>query len=466
MMKAIYTSRPLAVGVLGVVLCCWASQVQALGDGSARAMAMGQAYTALARDGESPFWNPANLSLGAAPRFTWDAFGLGGLFMIENNSFSVATYNKHFTDSQHFITLEDKRQLLRDIPASGLQVNADMAPYGALLVPVNGGVTFDLPEGMRGAVTLGLTAGAEGATPKDMAELALFGNQFDRQYDIADWDGQLWAVGSLNLAVARPWMPAAARPHFDAFFVGATAKITGGVLGETFNSDGGFLSRVDGADLELHALSQIGGGWGMGVDLGVAGKLKDGQTTVSAGLINFFDFMVWGIRARQDSLFMVARDLRVTRAFKDEVQSIEDVLENEDIDGDGDKDFHKQIGSATFYRSMPAQLRLGATRRLSPKLLVAGNWDQAFSNGFGIRTTPRLSAGAEYHLVDWLATRFGLSLGGRVRGASIGFGVGPFDFNRVRLQVLDVALVSRGGFVPGLAKGTAIAVELFHLSMR
>jgi hypothetical protein len=142
------------------------------------------------------------------------------------------------------------------------------------------------------------------------------------------------------------------------------------------------------------------------------------------------------------------------------------VLENSDVDGDGDIDYNQKIGEKSFSRSLPAVLRLGASYQVQPKLLVLGNWDQAFTSGFGSKTTPRISAGLEYHLVDWFPTRFGMSLGGRGSSSSIGFALGPFTMSHVQFKLLDLALVSRGGLVPGVSKGMAFAVELFQLNLQ
>ena len=156
----------------------------------------------------------------------------------------------------------------------------------------------------------------------------------------------------------------------------------------------------------------------------------------------------------------------MTRFTDPERRNIEDILDNEDVDGDGDVDFHKKIGEESFSRSLPALLRVGVAHELTDRLTVAGNYDQAFTEGFGLRTTPRLSAGAEYRLVNWFPTRFGLSVGGR-RGAStaIGFAFGPFELPHLQISLLDLALVTRGGFFPGIAKGTAISVQFFRLSL-
>lgn len=436
-----------------------------MGDTTPRAMSLGQSYTALARGPESVFWNPANLALSGSPKFAWQVIDLGFTLVAENNSFSVQTYNDNFTEKDHFIDVDDKNELLGDIEGSGLKMNLDIDPYISMLVPINGGVAFSLPKDIHSAITLGLTAGFEGEVPKDMFELMLFGNEFDKQYDIAKWDGSGWAVGSFNWAFAKAVMPVQLKEYLSEFTVGGTLKIIGGAYGEVLRSDGGFITRIEGADLDAQVLTQVGGGTGFGLDLGVAGVTKDRKTTVSVALLNFFDTISWSQEVRQDSLFASASNLRGTRMLDEDVKSVEDVLDNEK-DEDGDVVFHEKTSEESFSRSMPAILRLGAAHRLQPRLTVVANYDQAFSDGFGIASTPRLSGGVEYRLVPWFPTRFGLTLGGRSNGSSVGFAFGPFDLSHVRLEALDLALVTRGGLFPGVSKGTALSINFFKLELR
>ena len=440
-------------------------------DTQPRAMGLAQSYTALARGPEAVFWNPANLGLRDNPKFSWDLLNFGVALVAENNSFSVQTYNDNFTEEDHFINEADKRDLLGDIEADGFKINVDADLYAALLLPLNGGVSFGLPWDIRSAVVVGNTNGFEGKVPKDMFDLMLFGNDFNRPYDIAEWDGSGWGVVSLNWAGAKPWMPVQLKPYLDEFTVGATLKFTSGGYGEVKRSDGGFESSFPdaahptadvGTDLDMYATTQFGGGIGFGLDLGVAGVTKDRKATFSVGLLNFLDTMSWSIEARQDSAFATAEDLLVTRLV--DVKEIEEVLDNP-VDEDGEVIFHEKQGENSFSRSVPAMLRVGGAYQLRPELTLVGNWDQAFSEGMGIRTTPRISAGVEYHLVPWFPTRFGLSAGGRGPSSAVGFGFGPFSFSHVQLEFMDIGLASRGGFLPGVSKGLAFSIMFFKLNI-
>ena len=236
--------------------------VYGLNDTSPRARGMAQSYTALARGPDAVFWNPANLALSGGPGFSWDVLGLGVGLVAENNSFSVQTYNDNFTDGR-FIEPSEKDALLADVKGTGLKANFDIDLFASALIPLNGGgVTFKMPWGIHSAVVPGVAMGFEGEVPKDIFDLMLFGNDFNRSYDIAKWDGSGWVVGSLNWAGAKPWMPAQLDPYLSEFTVGATLKILGGVYGEVRRSSGGFASYFDhptepvGTDLDAFLITQ------------------------------------------------------------------------------------------------------------------------------------------------------------------------------------------------------------------
>ena len=462
----------------GVVPVCWREvvtavvlilsldgAVHALSDTEPRALALGQAYTALARGPEAVFWNPANLALGGEPKLKWELLGAGLSLITENNSFSVRAYNGNFTDDTHRIGIAEKKELLRDIPRDGLRFNADLVPFLSAGLPVNGGISFPLGNGIQAAITTNVAIGVEGEMPKDMFELMLFGNEFDRSYEIASWDGSSWLVGGVNFAGAKPWMPDRLAAHLREFSVGGTLKVSGGAYGEITKSDGGMISRIQGTDLEGFALVRSSRGIGFGVDFGVAGVSGDGRTTFSAGMLNLVDFISWSIGSRQDSVYARATRLRVTRFLDPDQVRMRDVLENEDTDGDGDPDFRAKLGEDGFSRSLPAMLRAGIAHRPMPHMTVVGNYDQAFSSGFGISPMPKISTGAEYRLVAWFPTRIGLSIGGRSSSTGVGFAFGPFNVGHAQFEFFDLALVTRGGLLPGFSKGSAMSVMFFRFNL-
>ena len=454
------------------------------GDASPRAIALGQAYTALARGPEAVFWNPANLALAGSRKFSYDLLGAGLCVAAENNSLSVAAYNAHFTDanasvspngSPYYISPAAKEKLFADIPDAGLRLNGHVEPTVVAGLPLNGGIAFAIGK-VRSAIAVGFTSGVESEIPKDVLELFFFGNEFaeDRLaagksegYDISDWNGSGWAVGTLNVAAARPALPARLAPYLSEFTVGSTLKLSLGTYGEIIESGGtGLVARVGGAEADAWLIAQYAQmGLGVGLDVGLAGRSKSRKTTFSLSVLNLLDTFSWSRGVRQDSIFLAANQLRISRFLDADSRSIEDVFDNPDFDGDGDPDFTKQVGQKPFSRSLPAVLRLGVAYQAMPQLTVVGNWDQAFSSAFGMRTRPRLAGGVEYWLADWLPARIGLSLGGRSSSSAIGFAFGPFVLSSMQIRFLETSFATRGGLFPSMAKGTAISVMFFRLSL-
>ena len=436
----------------------------AVGDSSPRAIALGRSYTALARGPEAAFWNPANLALRASPDFRWEMLAAGIGLVAENNAFSVKAYNDHFTDDEHILTDRDKQDLLAEVPGDGLRFNMDLMPSVIAGLPVNGGVAFPMPWGIHAAVTTGLAAGVEGELPKDIFDLMFYGNEFDRPYDVSDWDGSGWAVASLNWSGARPWLPPGMEPFLGELSFGLTLKLLGGGYGEIVETSGVLEVLPTGAELdELQGLAQFGGGIGFGIDLGVAGVTRDRRTTFGLSVLNLLDAMTWGIAAEQDSFYAAASGLRVTRLL--DVEDLWDILDQADLNGDGVEELLEKVGEESFSRSLPALVRLGVSHRPMPRLTLLANYDQALSEGFGLTTTPRASLGAEYRLLPWFPARSGISLGGRGPSTGIGFSFGPFTIRRTELELLDFAYATRGGLVPGSSKGSALSLTFFRFSL-
>ena len=78
---------------------------------------------------------------------------------------------------------------------------------------------------------------------------------------------------------------------------------------------------------------------------------------------------------------------------------------------------------------------------------------------------PRISTGAEYRLVPWFPARIGLSIGGRSSSTGVGFAFGPFHLGRAQFEFFDLALVTRGGLLPGLSKGSPLSVMFFRFNL-
>jgi hypothetical protein len=281
-------------------------------------------------------------------------------------------------------------------------------------------------------------------------------------------------------------------PYVSQFAVGITLKGMGGALAEVTDSEGGFITRISGMQINASGVTRSAGsanpanislgGIGFGLDLGAVGVTKDGRTTVGLSLVNLLDVMNWSIETRQDSVFVTAEGVSVTSftgadGFDEifdnprEVRLVDGrldtVLENEvdeAIWDSGDPVFHTERDIGSFSRSLPAMLRLGVAHKPIPRLTVAANYDQAFSSGMGIDSTPRISLATEYRLVNWVPLRFGLSGGGRAgRSSAIGISFGPFTVERFQMELMEISVSNRGGFFPGSSQGFGFSLNFLRM---
>jgi len=242
----------------------------------------------------------------------------------------------------------------------------------------------------------------------------------------------------------------------------------GGAYGEVLESDGSLVSYFNdpvggtGTDINPELIAQHGLGFGFGLDLGVAGVTRDRKTTFSVGLLNLLDTMSWSYESQQRRFFFIANELTLPK-FLDK-EDISEVLDNPK-DMNGKVIWHEKLSENSFSRSLPALLRVGAAHQLMPELTLVGNWDQAFSEGFGRRTTPRISGGAEYRPTPWLPLRLGVSVGGRASSSNIGFGFGPFNFPHVELRFLNFGVGTRGGLLPMGLKGFYLSGTVLEVKM-
>ena len=472
----------LAAGIVTGMLTTQPAQAIGYGDTRPRAMGLAGTYTAMARGVESLYWNPANLALEDGPKVSIPGLG-GGSFVLENNSWSVSTYNDF---NGNFIDDGIKDDMLADLDKEGLKFNSDAGVF----IPLVGGAAFLLPWGLSSAMAFDVRAGVEGQVPRDMIEFMLRGNQFESEriedernpnYDIAEWDGESWGLAVFSWGFAKPWIPAQLEPYVSQFAVGITLKGMGGALAEVTDSEGGFITRIGGMQMNASGVTRSALGIGFGLDLGAVGVTKDGRTTVGLSLVNLLDVMNWSIKTRQDSVFVTAEGVSVTSFTGadgfDEIfdnprevlvdSRLDTVLENEVDEAIWDSGvpvFHTGRDIGSFSRSLPAMLRLGVAHKPIPRLTVAANYDQAFSSGMGIDSTPRISLATEYRLVDWFPLRFGLSGGGRAgRSSAIGISFGPFTIKRFQMELMEISFLNRGGFFPGSSQGMGLSCNFLRM---
>lgn len=226
------------------------------GDSNARALGMGGAYTALARDLDAPNWNPANLGLTDGKKYSLGIINLG--MRLRNNSFSLADYNRY---NGKFLTTQDKNRILNSIPESGLNIN-----MGAEASALNFSVGHF-------ALTYKALASSDVFLDRDPFKLLFLGNAVMRTVSLSRTQSEAYALADVALSYGQnisKW------PGGELSVGGSLHYLRGLAYEKVMESNGGIVTTdtgfVGSGFIKLHSAT---GGFGFSSDLGLAGRFEE-----------------------------------------------------------------------------------------------------------------------------------------------------------------------------------------------
>ncbi len=407
----------LIICALGLILLIILQPVSASGLSSGRSVGMGQAYTQVARGAESVFWNPANLGFSKSTQRIHMMFSMG--INGYNNSFDLQQYNQY---NDKFLTSEDKQTIINSIPGEGFNLSLDADVLGL-------GIS-------RGnfAFTLSGTGTSDLLLPKDPIYVLFFGNEINDTILLSGSDGEAFASVDLGFSHGRSvW-----KKGSKELLCGISVRCIRGLIyqnvteaeGEVFaletgvNGDGNFLVR------------SAGGGWGFGLDFGLALEYKK-KWTFGLSFFNLANQIKWN-KKTQEKVYRVQIDSLLAEDFNVDSMIIED-------------SYTKGIGS--FATKIPTSMHLGVAYQ-GKRSLLAFDLKQGFRRGMGVSSKMRASLGAEYELLSWLDVRGGFSIGGD-EGVTIANGLG---FN-LGAYHLDLGMALQEGLWPTKSKGVSLAIS-------
>ncbi|MFQ5771862.1 MAG: DUF5723 family protein, partial [bacterium] len=249
------------------------------GISNARSVAMGGAYTALARGIEAPSWNPANLALSSKDKFHLNLISVGLGF--HNNSFSKRQYDLY---NGNYLTPEDKRDILASVPAEGLRGDFDTEVQA---MGINIGSFAFTASGL---------AASDFVLSKDIVELVLNGNELNRVYSVGATDGEGWGISSFALSKAFP----ISIPAVQEFTVGASIKyLRGFAYGKVKEATSSMMTDING----IHGTGRVVidrafGGKGLAFDFGAAANLNP-NWSVSLNFTNLISSINWNHEAKR-----------------------------------------------------------------------------------------------------------------------------------------------------------------------
>lgn len=343
------------------------------------------------------------------PEFGYRIIGLEA--GVLNNSFTLSQYNQY---SGAFLDNRAKDEILHSIPETGMWLNA-----GANLTG------FDLIFRNFGFSVFG-TGSYDLKIPKDVFDLALYGNQINRRYEADGLSRQsisFWGISaSHNLRIKQ------------RFQFGLAARYLSGIsIFETLRSQGYLLTTPTYVASEGSLSYRLGrGGNGAGLDLIFSYDILPDLRTILA-LINLNTGMNWTKNPELGQFSFNLDSINWSR------------LQKEDFFTENDS----RKATEPFRTALPFYLILGTSYRLCPSLRTGFILKQIF-NESSTNRLPRLFGTLEFRGLRFLPLECGLSVGGSEGFGmyySIGFIYRKFSWS---YSVHDL-----GGFFLG-AKGTTI----------
>ena len=408
----------LLINILIIVSLIIAPELsQATGQSSARSVAMGGAFTALATGIDAYRYNPANLGLDSYRQNSLEIIGLGA--NINNNSFSLSDYNNY---TGALLTSEDKEDILGKIPAEGLSLSADMEAsamglsMGSMVFSVSGVGVADV------------------ALSKDIIDLVLNGNSFSDTISLTGSYSDAIGYISAGVSYGVPIYTIGTKQ----LAVGATFNYIRGLATEQITELDGFLATFEtGYEGTGRMVARTAtGGNGYSLDIGAALRFND-DYTVGVRIKNFLSSISWNSNTEEHGYYFSFDTMTIDNMNQDYIVS---------------DDYSIEIPS--FNTTLPSVMTVGLANT-SGKLLWTVDWEQGFRRAAGATKKPRLSAGLEWTgLVSMLALRSGVSIGGN-RPNAFSFGTG-MQFSKL---FLDMAVVTGGTFSPYSSKGVNFAIS-------
>jgi hypothetical protein len=392
------------------------------GDSNARALGMGGAYTALARDLDAPNWNPANLGLSDGRNCSIGILNMG--LRLRNNSFSLADYNRY---DGKYLTTQDKNRILNSIPESGLNIN-----MGAEVAALNFSVG-------NFALTYKALASSDVFLDRDPFKLLFLGNAVMHSVSLSRTQSEAYALADVALSYGQnisKW------PGGELSIGGSLHYLRGLAYEKVMESEGGVVTTdtgfVGSGFVRLHTAT---GGSGYSSDLGLAGRFEE-NWYFSAAIQNLYSKVGWNTNTKESIYSFNMKPITL--------ETIIDENNNNSLVSKNDTSY----GIYGFSSKLSPIIKMGLARKYK-KLIWSAEWDQALAQGPTQGINPRVAGGIEYKAWKFLPLRAGMALGGG-QGAvfSTGFGIhyGPYEF--------DLGMANCGSPLPSYSSGARLAMGM------
>jgi hypothetical protein len=479
------------------------AQAVGMGFGQAEALGMAGAYTASASGIHAPFWNPANLAAFPGPTVELGIFNTG--ILVGNDGIKWGDIVDWTADD--VLSIDEIKQSLDQFPGNSVSVHQNLefgVPFS--LTIGHYAVSMSFVEMIEVGLSRGLIDMISDDPSPDFSDEQAILDRYEQSKngevvrDLSGMKTDIWGLATVGFSYAR----LVDIPTLDLFAVGGTINLYGAtprlrivessgqtiVRPNSWDTDATLVMELAGAQI-LRSTDEFGeketdfsydsfGGWGLGFNLGVAGRW-DYDIDFSVALHNIpLRKITWSSAERRT--FRVRNDNPVNaQTLFDGTPDKLDEFGNPVFDRFGDPEKQntldyldtllapagEKVANTELLSSVtaapPSYLRAGVKKDFLGRLVTVGvDIEQGFNETAISSTTPRMAVGTVLRpLGNWIPIRAGMSIGGRTgHFATLGTGLHAGFFH------LDFSLMKEGAFTPfevpfaGFSTGVGFALEM------
>lgn len=373
--------------------------------------------------------NPAALNLSTQPRGSLRFLTINPY--IANNFLSLGSYKTNFDTDPEWDSLQ-KITMLNDIPDNGFNLDADV-----LVSP------FEYYSHLFSITIAGRTL-ASVTLPKSLFDLALFGNDLNRQYDLSNASVNAIGYADVAFGFCYPVVNFTDESDTSNFLtlkrvnIGARLHYQKGIMVTQTDSSYGYLLTTPSAILGQVKLVQSVAKFGsncLAFDLGAAVELQK-QLSAGIAVLNLNTGFNWTNEPEQ-MLFKIDIDSLSLQRLLDSID-MDSIIHSADT----------RYSIPPFKTSIPPQFLIHAAYKPIKMIVVSTYYHQYFQECKFIPDFNRaLNLAIDFTPVRWFAT--GLSITTDLEkdfliGNSLHFGIGGFGLN--------LAVSQKNGFINS-AKG-------------
>ncbi len=313
-----------------------------------------------------------------------------------NNAFSVNYWNDQIA-RDHYLTAQDKREIMDRIPADGLEVS------GMASAPIAGIVYRQAALQFSEQTAVNVTA------DRELFELALYGNQLNRGYKLDDLGGEQYTLFDAGMAVGYRFEQEYVKGLYGGigfhFYLGTLYDKITDASGEFLATDS--LITGYGAVQRVHAEH----GDGIGFDLGLLAEIDD-RWSVGAALRQIGSSVTWVV------------DEATLEAFEiDSAGLIVDSLDDDDYVERAFKSSTSVLTGGSIESKLPATLELSGRFAYTPRMLFVSTLRARFDDSAQGKRGTEAMLGGEYSVRGPWLVRAGFGAGGPL-GTRVAIGGG------------------------------------------